>query len=242
MKQTGSRRLKLPSSLDYHLKSIGHRAFLNAGRRATPMQLASLRSMLTYLELGHWLASEHPQARPLMVNYDFALFEVAHRHIVGRAPLYLEFGVWEGRSMRWWSRNLTQPDATLVGFDSFEGLPEDWRPGYAAGQFRTGKPPHIDDSRVSFQVGWFDETLPRFEVPDHDQMIINVDSDLYSSAATVLGWAEPYLRPGTLIYFDEFCDRDHEVRAFNDFRAKSQHHFEPLGIARGGTNWLFEVS
>jgi hypothetical protein len=37
--------------------------------------------------------------------------------------------------MRWWSRNLSEPGAKLVGFDSFEGLPEDWRSGVAAGHF-----------------------------------------------------------------------------------------------------------
>lgn len=123
-----------------------------------------------------------------------------------------------------------------------EGLPEDWRPEIASGHFQTGKPPRIDDSRVSFRIGWFDETLPRFAVPDHDQIVINVDSDLYSSASTVLRWAEPYLRPGTLIYFDEFWDRDHEMRAFNEFRARSSRQFKPLAIAHGGEHWLFEVS
>jgi hypothetical protein len=58
--------------------------------------------------------------------------------------------------MRWWSQHLSQPDATLVGFDRFEGLPEDWRQGRESGRFKTGKPPRIDDSRVSFQIGWFE--------------------------------------------------------------------------------------
>lgn len=197
--------------------------------------------MLGYLELGNWLASEHSENRPAVVDDEFALFEVARSRIVGQAPLYLEFGVFEGRSMRWWSRNLSQPDATLVGSDSFEGLPEDWRPGYPAGQFRTGKPPEIDDNRVSFQVVWFSETQPCFTMPDHDQIIINVDVDLYSSTATVLRWAEPYICPGTLIYFDELWDRDHEGRAFSEFRASFAHQFKPVAIARGGAQWLFEV-
>ena len=87
---------------------------------------------------------------------------------------------------------------------------------------------------MSFQVGWFDDTLPRFTVPDHDQLIINVDSDLYSSALTVLRWAEPYIRPGSLIYFDEFSDRDHEMRAFSEWRAQSPYKVRPLGLAMGG--------
>lgn len=217
-------------------------ALLHVGRHATPAQLEGLRSVLGYLELGCWLHREHPGSPPELAASKFALFEVAHRHITGRAPLYLEFGVFEGRSMRWWSRHLSQPGATLVGFDSFEGLPEDWRHDMRTGHFRTGEPPQIDDSRVSFQVGWFDDTLPQFTVPDHDQLIVNVDSDLYSSALTVLRWAEPYVRPGTLIYFDEFCDRDHERRAFSEWQARSPYRFRPLGFAEGGVSWLFEVT
>ena len=224
------------------LKPAARLALLRAGRRATVRQLEGLRSALSYLELGRWLRNEHPGSAPELAADKFALFEIARRRITGQAPLYLEFGVFKGRSMRWWSGHLPQPGATLVGFDSFEGLPEDWRHGVGSGHFRTGGPPQIDDRRVSFQVGWFDETLPRFTVPDHDQLIVNVDSDLYSSALTVLRWAEPYLRPGTLVYFDEFSDRDHEMRAFSEWRAGSPRRLRPLGIAEGGVSWLFEVT
>jgi hypothetical protein len=217
-------------------------SFLRAGRRATPKLLANLRSALSYMELGHWLATDHPLARPRVVKDDFALFDVARSRITGQAPLYLEFGVYEGRSMRWWSGHLSQPGAQLVGFDSFKGLPEDWRPGIGTGHFATGEPPEIGDSRVSFQVGWFDETLPGFEVPDHDQMIVNIDCDLYSSAATVLSWLEPQLLPGSLIYFDELPDRDHELRAFNELRERTSRRFDPVAISQGGMHWLFEVS
>lgn len=213
---------------------------MRAGRRASAKQLAVLRSVLSYLEIGHGLSEQ--AVRPPAVADEFALFEMAQRRVVGSKPLYLEFGVFEGRSMRWWSEHLAQPDATLVGFDSFEGLPEDWRPGLGTGHFSTGKIPRIDDPRVSFQVGWFDDTLPKFEVPEHDQLIVNVDSDLYSSAVTVLNWAEPYLVPGSLLYFDEFPDRDHEMRAFAELRARSERTFTPIGIAHGGIHWLFEVS
>ena len=186
--------------------------------------------------------AEHSDWTPEFVTDKFGLFEIARLHITGQAPLYLEFGVFQGRSMRWWSQHLSQPGATMVGFDSFEGLPEDWRHDIKLGHFKTGEPPQIDDSRVSFQVGWFDDTLPHFAVPDHDQLIVNVDSDLYSSALTVLQWAEPYVCPGTLIYFDEFCDRDHERRAFSEWCTRSRYGFRPLGIAEGGVSWLFEVT
>jgi hypothetical protein len=216
-------------------------SLMKVGRRATPKQLANLCSVLSYLELGHWLEHDLSGLAPQVVADEWALFDLALAKVTGDKPLYLEFGVFEGRSMRWWSHHLTHAEARLVGFDSFEGLPEDWRPGFGTGRFATGEPPKIDDDRISFEVGWFDDTLPKFEIPEHDQLIINVDSDLYSSAVAVLTWAEPYLKAGVLIYFDEFHDRDHEMRAFNELLARSSHEFRPLAIARGGVHWLFEV-
>jgi hypothetical protein len=139
-------------------------------------------------------------------------------------------------SMRWWSQHLPHIDARLIGFDSFDGLAENWRPGLGTGHFATGKSPKIDDDRVSFEVGCFDDTPP-----EHDQLIISVDPDLYSSAVTVVTWAEPYLTAGTLIYFDEFSDRDHEMRAFNELVARSSRELRSLAIARGGLHWQFEV-
>jgi hypothetical protein len=233
---------KMKGMVSAKLMAVSRRALLSVGRRTTLAQLAGLRSILSYLELGYWLHNEHQGSSPQHVATKFELFEIARQRITGQAPLYLEFGVYEGRSMRWWSQHLPQPEARLVGFDSFEGLPEDWRHDIRSGQFRTDGPPRIDDSRVSFQVGWFDDTLPQFTVPDHDQLIINIDSDLYSSAMTVLRWAEPYVCPGTLIYFDEFSERDHEKRAFSEWRAHSQYLFTPMGLAEGGTSWLFEVT
>lgn len=218
------------------------RALMGVGSHASDKTLANLRSVLSYLEIGKWLHDEHNGQAPVVVKDEFEIFEVARERVHGERPLYVEFGVFEGRSLRWWSQHLRQPGAHLVGFDSFEGLPEDWRPGLDAGHFHTGQPPKIDDDRVSFQVGWFDATLPGFQPPEHDQLIVNVDSDLYSSAVTVLAWAEPYLRPGTLIYFDEFADRDHELRAFNELKARSSFTFTPLAIGHGGVHWLFEVS
>jgi Macrocin-O-methyltransferase (TylF) len=224
------------------LLAASRRTLLRVGSHANAGQLAGIRSVLSYLELGYWLHSEYQGSSPRQVATKFALFEIARQRIIGQAPLYLEFGVYQGRSMRWWSLHMSQPEATLVGFDSFKGLPEDWRHDTRSGCFRTDGPPRIDDSRVSFQVGWFDDTLPRFTIPNHDQLIINIDSDLYSSAMTVLRWAEPYVCPGTLIYFDEFSDRDNERRAFSEWQAQSPHHFTPLGVAEGGTSWLFEVA
>jgi hypothetical protein len=217
------------------------RGLIAVGRHFTDRHLWNLRLALSYLEIGRELSGLPASEQPVMVDTDTDLFKLALTRVTGQRPLYLEFGVFEGRSMRWWVSNLKTPGANFVGFDSFEGLPEDWHPGIGAGYFATGKPPDIPDPRVRFEVGWFDQTLPNFAAPDHDQLIINIDCDLYSSAFTALDWASPLLVSGTLLYFDEYSDRDHELRALAECKKRSAVDFVPLAFANGGVHWLFEV-
>jgi hypothetical protein len=51
--------------------------------------------------------------------------------------------------------------------------------------------------------------------------LLHIDSDLYSSAHTVLFGLAPRLRAGSTIVFDEFLNypgwRQHEYRAFTEF-------------------------
>jgi hypothetical protein len=219
-------------------KALVRGSLISVGRRLPARALPDLRTALGYIELGQWLVSQPGSPRPRVFKKRDDLYAYALTYVHASAPLYLEFGVAEGESMRWWSGHLRGDSARLVGFDSFEGLPENWRPGLAQGHFATNGPPQIDDRRVSFEVGWFEKTLAAFDPPDHDQLIVNVDSDLYSSARTVLAWLEPHLRPGTLIYFDELPDHDHELRAFFESLAANERRVTPLGMAAGGVHWL----
>jgi hypothetical protein len=207
---------------------------LRGGTRLSPRAIANARMALGYLELGAQFGVPRQHASREML---FAAAAAACSS--DREPLYLEFGVWEGESIRWWADRLRQPGARFVGFDSFEGLPDAWRPGFDVGAFKTSGPPRIDDERVSFEVGWFDHTLPAFHPPPHDRLILNVDCDIYPSTCTVLEWAEPHIRPGTLIYFDELPDHDHELRALNEHLERTSATLEPLGVSAGGLQWLF---
>jgi hypothetical protein len=142
--------------------------------------------------------------------------------------LYVEFGVAVGESMRYWVRELKNPTAVFHGFDSFEGLPEGGGPWYK-GQFdASGRLPIIDDSRVSFFKGWFDQVLPHYHLPAHDVLVINMDADLYSSTIYVLNYLRSQIKPGTLIYFDEMNHLDHELRAFEEFTSQNSIKFRPI--------------
>ncbi len=107
-------------------------------------------------------------------------------------------------------------------------MPEDAGP-WSKGQFGTrGIVPDFADPRVRFFKGWFDDTLPRYSPPAHDQLIVNLDADLYSSTLVVLYSLRPYIRPGTVIYFDEMNWVDHEPRAFDEFIRVSGMKFRVL--------------
>jgi O-methyltransferase len=131
---------------------------------------------------------------------------------------YLEFGVWEGESIRWWVERNTDPGSTFHGFDSFEGLPTNWE-GMPRGAFSTGgHVPDIADPRCDFIVGHFQDVLiPWLSgriLPN--RRVINLDADLYGSTLFVLLHLLPLLRSGDILMFDEFHSYQHEFRALED--------------------------
>ena len=133
---------------------------------------------------------------------------------------YLEFGVRSGSTINHIARR--NPRRTVHGFDSFEGLPEPWT-GYSmdAGAFSGEGIPTVA-SNVELHVGWFDETLPAFlETHEGDVALVHIDSDIYSSAKTVLDNLAPRMRAGSIIVFNEYFNypnwKQHEFKAFKEF-------------------------
>lgn len=210
-----------------------------AGSRLSARALHRLNAAISYIETGHWLGHQRlfPRVR---VDRTPQLFDLIIEQVANQDVLYLEFGVFRGDSMRYWSRRLRNPQAKLHGFDSFEGLPEAWNIDSPQGHFSTnGAVPVIEDSRVKFFKGWFSDTLPGYKVPPHDRLVLDMDADLYSSTIYVLRTLEPFIAPGTYIYFDEFADRQNELRAFSEFVVDTKMRFELLGANRDNSKVVF---
>ncbi len=134
--------------------------------------------------------------------------------------MYLEFGVRGGGSVNHIARMNRR--RTIHGFDSFEGLPEAWT-GWTMDKGAMGGEGVPDvESNVRLEIGWFDDTLPAFlERNDGPVAFVHVDSDIYSSARTVLTCLAPRMRPGTIIVFNEYFNypnwQRHEYRAFQEY-------------------------
>lgn len=164
---------------------------------------------------------------------------------------FLEFGVFKGTSINFMSKQC--PHQIFYGFDSFEGLPEDWvksdiksvnstRP---KGHFSLPELPKVN-SNVRLIKGFFDESLPRWIkanlTRESTMSFLHIDSDLYSSAKTILTELNDYIKPGTIIAFDELCDwqnskiypnwRDGEWKALNEWVEEYGRKYEVVGRAR----------
>lgn len=123
------------------------------------------------------------------------------------------------------------------GFDSFQGLPEDWTHDRPAGTFSTaGTPPADLPANAALHIGMFDDTvLAYLAETDRPVAFLHIDSDLYSSARTVLFALADRLRPGSVIVFDEFLNypgwQEHEYRAFMEFVEEYRVRFSYLSFA-----------
>lgn len=137
------------------------------------------------------------------------------------AGLYLEFGVATGKTIK---QIAARTSGTVYGFDSFDGLPEDWNDEFRKGAFKHPIPDLPDN--VVLKIGLFENTLPDFCKRHHEPIrFLHVDCDLYSSTKTIFQHIGHLIEPGTIIVFDEYFNycgwQQHEFKAFEEFLAQS---------------------
>ncbi|MDH3635822.1 MAG: TylF/MycF family methyltransferase [Gammaproteobacteria bacterium] len=198
------------------------------GARMPVYGLFASQMIVNYMKLGRWYIDNNFELPSRSVDRD-AVFQRVVDIIGGDEVLYLEFGVHKGASMKFWSAALTNKNTNLIGFDSFEGLPEAWGDdaNYQKGALDVGgKLPDINDVRVKFQKGWFEETLPVFEFPEYETLIIMLDADLYSSTKYVLVTLNSRITTGTYIFFDDMNRPEHEPKAFHEYIIETGKSFE----------------
>lgn len=147
--------------------------------------------------------------------------------------LFIEFGVYKGKTINFIASNTEQ---IVYGFDSFEGLPEDWRDQFEKGTFKVDKLPKVKKN-VKLIKGWFENTLPQF-VEEHPNncAFIHIDCDLYSSTNTIFNLLKNKITKDTIIVFDEFFNysgwKEGEYKSFTKFIQNNNIQFEYMGYCR----------
>jgi hypothetical protein len=152
----------------------------------------------------------------------FCLDQIEKLQLSDQRGVIAEFGVWKGESINFFAESC--PNARVYGFDSFEGLEEDWYSfRLQKGTFNlNGKLPVVE-SNVKLLKGWFEDTMPEFidELQNDQIHLLHMDADTYKPTNFVLNALRNNLRVGTIIIFDEYFGytnwRSHEFRAFQEF-------------------------
>jgi hypothetical protein len=212
-----------------------------------------LRFSANLLSLSRWIAKQ--QGKGLLNDFytlkrdhskRYRLYEaVAAKFNLAEVPMdYYEFGVSAAHSFKWWLSFNHHPESKFYGFDTFEGLPEDW------GTYRKGEMAQpiqsIADGRHTFIKGLFQETLFPFiqsqQLRSGRRKVIHCDADLFSSTLFILTSLAPHLKAGDVIFFDEFNVPDHEYFAYKLFTESFYLHLEFLGAVNNYYQVAFVVT
>lgn len=160
--------------------------------------------------------------------WDYSISKTRDQGIV------LEFGVYKGNSINYMSKKLN--NTNFFGFDSFEGLQEDWKGNYMRkGYFNVyGKLPKVNKNVKLFK-GWFKNTLPVFLKSNEDEIkFIHIDCDTYESTKEIFNILGGKLKGGTVIIFDDFQGfpgwRKGEFKAFHEFILSQNLKYKYLSI------------
>lgn len=135
------------------------------------------------------------------INYHKFIIERAKENDPSNKKFYLEFGVWKGNSINFFSKYVN----TIYGFDSFEGLREDWAgTSSPKGRFNLNKKLPVLNKNVIPVIGWVQDTLGPF-LDKHKPEInfVHLDMDTYETTKFVLTKIKPYLTKNCFIAFDE---------------------------------------
>eukprot|EP00121_Abeoforma_whisleri_P013701 Awhi_evm1s12646 len=147
--------------------------------------------------------------------------------------LWMEFGVWKGTTISLMAKSV--PETKIVyGFDSFEGLPSDWKFGFEVFNFFP--------NNVVLVPGWFSDTLMKFIASleaNAKVSLLHIDCDIYESTSFVLQCCGPLLVAGSIIVFDELINyagfERHEMLAWFETVVLFGLEFEWIGLEHIGS-------
>jgi predicted O-methyltransferase YrrM len=152
--------------------------------------------------------------------------------------IYIEFGVYLGYSVNYLAGLVSEQDTTIYGFDSFEGLMEDYPgTGHTAGNLDLGGVLPKVLPNVTLVDGWFHETLPTFLSCHSGQFsFVHFDADTYEATTVALELSKERITSGTIAVFDEYLclvnwNTGGEYRAWQEFSQKESIDYSYIGFS-----------
>ena len=235
-----------------------------------PVLLVAIGALLVLLVCARLVYRGRGRYIPNLYARDIRVYEDAYRSFIGRTladlrrckirghpllweasrltrsgrsdsdELLLDLGVWLG-----WSTRLISDasDRVVYGFDTFEGLVEDWQIDdqivIKQGTFSLAEPlaerfmrdtgvslneglPAALGRRVQFIRGSTYETLVPFlaDRPAAPIALFHMDLDTYESCLHALETCKDRFVEGSILVFDEFLVTNGEMRAFYEFQSQ----------------------
>ncbi len=150
------------------------------------------------------------------------------KQLINTPISYYEFGVAGGDMIKFWVEKNSHPQSEFYGFDSFEGLPEQWE-DKGQGHFnQDGKTPNLNDDRVEFIKGWFQDSVYPFfrQHKVSHKAVYHLDADIFSATLYVLFHLQPFIKTGDILIFDEFSSFEDEYKALEIFKKCTGKPFE----------------
>ena len=215
-----------------------------------PNHILSARNHTILLEFADEVSAWWARSHGIIERMSGSWLEMMRRAFDLATPggQILEFGVASGRSLSHLASlvagHSSWRNTTVVGFDSFRGLPQAWGK-YQTALFNMGGIPPLElfrHSNIDLKFGLFSDTVPLIR-RDLNVSILHIDSDLYESALEVLKATACLLVPGSIVVFDELFNLrgtygENEVkwwltgeyRALNEVSAMFGIQWEPIGF------------
>jgi len=163
----------------------------------------------------------------------FAIYRAIQNNTGDSKNLFLEFGVYTGGSINLFSKQLKNINGTIYGFDTFEGLTEDWLTHvfFPKGSLSlNNKLPKVAKNAILIK-GKIQDTLDNFLKDNLKKKILfaHMDMDTYASTKFALAKIKPFLQKGSVILFDEFYGypnwQQEEYKAFTEVFKENEYKF-----------------
>lgn len=213
---------KLSTQVSLFKKALGNLAGVIGPRVIHPFMRRQVRRQITDLGVARQMkasiesadyADQHMRDAKVFYDADSAANEVL-RYALSKSRtegMFLEFGVWSGTTINIIAEHTA---ATIHGFDSFQGLPEDWSAeGYEKGTFDISFL-HIDCDLYSSTKTIFEHLADRIRT------------------STIIVFDEYFNYPGW---------QEHEFKAFREFTALAGKQYRYIAYNSRENNVAVEI-